>query len=310
MTDRRDFIKKAGIAAGSFALIGSAFSRNTEQTYRPDGKFKLKYAPQINAFRDTVGDDPLENIKFMHDQGFTAVFDNGLPQKDPALQEQIVASLAARNMDLGPFVLYADFGKTSFVEDPQDVHEMLKDKMTEGAELAGRTGAKTALVVPGRYHAKLAWEYQTANVVQNLRYCCERLDALQADLVLVIEPLNSHVDHPGLFLTKIPQAYMICKAVNHPKCKIVNDLYHQQIQEGNLINNITMAYSEIAAFHVGDNPGRREPTSGEINYRTIFRTLYEMEYDGTLCMEHGKSVKGKEGDRALIEAYRWCDDFL
>ena len=77
-------------------------------------------------------------------------------------------------------------------------------------------------VVPGRFDERLEWNYRTANVIDNLRYCCEVLEA--AGLIMVIEPLNSLKDHPGLFLTKIPQAYMICEAVNSPSCKIINDL--------------------------------------------------------------------------------------
>jgi hydroxypyruvate isomerase len=97
--------------------------------------------------------------------------------------------------------------------------------------------------------------------------------------------------------------------VNSPSCKILNDIYHQQITEGNLIPNIDMAWDEIVAFHIGDNPGRNEPTTGEINYRNIFKHLYQKGYKDVLCMEHGKSQPGKVGERAVIDAYRWCDSF-
>jgi hydroxypyruvate isomerase len=129
-----------------------------------------------------------------------------------------------------------------------------------------------------------------------------------AGLILVLEPLNPR-DHPGLFLTKIPQAYQIVKAVNSQSCKILNDIYHQQITEGNLIPNIDIAWEEIAAYHIGDNPGRKEPTTGEINYKNIFKHLYEKGYKGVLCMEHGQSKPGKEGEQAVIDAYRACDSF-
>ena len=308
--NRRSFLKKAGAASGAILFAGaSSITANkiSSQKKEKPGFFKLKYAPHLSMFKESAGKDPIDNIKFIHDNGFRAIFDNGLINKEPTLQEKIASELANRNMDMGPFVLYADFKVTSFVENSKEVRDMLKQKMQNGIELAKRTGAKWALVVPGRYHNKLAWEYQTANVIQNLRYCCDLLE--NTDLSIVMEPLNSIVNHPGLFLTKIPQAYMICKAVNNPKCKIVDDLYHQQIQEGNLIYNMKMAYDEIGAFHLGDNPGRNEPTTGEINYKNIFKTLYEMDYNGTLCCEHGKSQKGKEGEMAVIKAYRECDSF-
>lgn len=310
MSNRRDFIKKAGLSMGAMALASPAvFGENTKASTENTTKFKLKYAPPFGMFEAHAGKDLFDQIKFMDDQGFKAMFDNGLPGREPAVQEKIASALANRNMDMGPFVLYADFGVTSFVEDSADVRQLISEKIVLGVEVARRTGAKQALMVPGRFHEKLDWDYQTNNVIQNLKFCMEQLNAFHSELTIVIEPLNSHVDHPGLFLTKIPQAYMICNAVNDARCKIVNDLYHQQIQEGNLINNLKMAYNQIGAFHVGDNPGRKEPTSGEINYRNIFKTLHEMNYDGTICMEHGKSINGLEGEKALLKAYRFCDDF-
>lgn len=86
---------------------------------------------------------------------------------------------------------------------------------------------------------------------------------------MVLEPLNPWRDHPGLFLTKIPQTFLICKAVDSPSCKILFDIYHQQITEGNLIPNMEKAWGEIGYFQSGDNPGRKEPGTGEINYQNL-----------------------------------------
>jgi hypothetical protein len=122
-------------------------------------------------------------------------------------------------------------------------------------------------------------------------------------VVLVIEPLNTLRDHPGMFLTRIPQAYMICRAVGSPSCKVLFDLYHQQITEGNILPNAEAAWSEIAYFQVGDNPGRKEPGTGEMNYRNIFAFLKARGYDGIVGMEHGNSRPGRQGERAVIDAY-------
>jgi hydroxypyruvate isomerase len=112
-----------------------------------------------------------------------------------------------------------------------------------------------------------------------------------------------------MFLTAIPQAYMICKAVDSPACKILFDVYHQQITEGNIIPNIDAAWDEIAYFQVGDVPGRNEPTTGEINYRRIFEHIHKKEFSGVVGMEHGKSRTGVAGEQALIDAYRLSDAF-
>ena len=82
-----------------------------------------------------------------------------------------------------------------------------------------------------------------------------------------------------------------------------------QRNEGNIINNIDACWDEIAYFQIGDNPGRKEPTTGEINYKNIFKHLYDKGYKGVLCMEHGRSKRGKEGEQAVIDAYRACDNF-
>jgi hydroxypyruvate isomerase len=126
---------------------------------------------------------------------------------------------------------------------------------------------------------------------------------------MVLEPLNPWTNHPGLFLSKIPHGYEICRGVNSPSCKILDDLYHQQITEGNLIPNMNKAWSEIAYFQIGDNPGRKEPTTGEINYKNVFKHLHKRGFKGILGMEHGNSRKGKEGELAVIKAYREVDSF-
>lgn len=308
--NRRDLLKRGWGAAAVLAATGPgrAFSTGKSAGGRPPAapKFKLKYAPSVGQFKAHAGDDPLAQIQFAADEGFTAMFDNGIMNRPPAQQEQIAAELAKRGMTLGPFVLYADFAKESFVLKDTAVRDMLLQKMKQGVETMNRTGCPWALVVPGRYNQNLAWDYQTANVIDNLRACLDV--CAPAGLIIVLEPLNPK-DHPGLFLTKMPQAFAVCRAVNAPACKILDDMYHQQITEGNIIPNIDACWSEIAAFHIGDNPGRREPTTGELNYRNIFKHIFAKNYQGVLCMEHGASKPGKDGERAVIEAYRACDSF-
>jgi hydroxypyruvate isomerase len=303
---RRQFIGTATAAAATLAVNPLGATGQNLAAQPTKSGFKLKYAPYFGMFEAHAGKDPIDQIKFMADQGFRAMFDNGMMRKDPALQEAIANELNRLNMELGPFVAYADFKVESFVKMDEEIKTMLADTMKKAVETAKRTDAKYTLVVPGRYNERMEWDYQTANVVDNLKFCAEMCEP--SGLVMVIEPLNPW-DHPGLFLTKIPQAYQICKAVGSPSCKIINDIYHQQITEGNLIPNIDRAWDEIASFHVGDSPGRKEPYTGEINYKNIFKHLYSKGYDGTICMEHGKSKKGLEGEKAVIQAYRACDSF-
>jgi hydroxypyruvate isomerase len=308
---RRNFRKKATATGAAIlaapSVFGSvAFPKQQKPTDAPV-PFKLKYAPGIGMFSEHAGKEIIDNIKFCYDMGFRAMFDNGLMGRPVEDQVKIANEMHRLGMELGPFVLYADFAATSFVLNKPEIREMLIKKMKEGVEVAKRVEGKWALVVPGRYDERLHRDFQTANVIDNLRYCCDVMEP--SGLTIVLEPLNTIHDHPGLFLNGIPQAYAICRAVNRPVCKIVDDIYHQEITEGNLIPNIEAAWNEIAAFHLGDTPGRNEPTTGEINFKNVFKYIYSRGYEGVLCMEHGMSMKGKEGEERVIQAYRECDSF-
>jgi hydroxypyruvate isomerase len=308
---RRNFIKKATATGAAIlaapAVFGSHAVPGLQKATDASTPFKLKYAPSIGMFRENAGKEIIDNIKFCYDMGFRAMFDNSLMGRPVEDQMKIANEMKRLGMELGPFVLYADFSVTSFVLNKPETRQMLVNKMKEGVEVAKRTGAKWALVVPGRYDEKLHRDFQTANVIDNLRYCCDVVEP--AGLTIVLEPLNTLINHPGLFLNGIPQSYAICRAVNRSVCKIVDDIYHQQITEGNLIPNIDAAWSEIAAFHLGDNPGRNEPLTGEINFKNIFKFIYNKKYQGVLCMEHGISNRTKEGELRAIKAYRECDNF-
>jgi hydroxypyruvate isomerase len=300
---RRHFIGSAAAAALTVSAVTSSAKA------AGNGKrFKLKYAPNPGMFRKHAGNDYIDNMKFMADEGFSAMFDNGLMGKPKDMQEKIAKEMASHSMTMGPFVLYAEFKSPTFVTQDKAFRESIIKRTKEGVEVAKRTNTKWMLIAPGCISQRMEVDYQTANLIDNLRYLMDIVEP--HGIVIVLEPLNWWANHPGLFLQKIPQTYLVCRAVNSPACKIVNDLYHQQITEGNLIPNIDKAYSEIGAFHLGDNPGRKEPTSGEINYTNIFKHLYKKGYDGVLCMEHGKSKgNSKEAERAVIDAYRTCDDF-
>ena len=308
--NRREFSTTAS-AAAALGAVGPASSASA-QTAKP---FKLNYAPGFRHFVNSAGKDPIDQIKFMHDHGFRAIEDNAMMNRDPALQQKIGNELARLNMTMGVFV--TGFGMntkmvtTNLMDgakkpDPKAVRANLRKTCEQALETRKRVNAKWTTVVLGMDHPNLDYDYQFANVVDNLKFCCEILEP--AGLVMVMEPLN-YMNHPGVFLKTVPQAYAICKAVGSPSCKILNDLYHQQIEIGNLINNIDRAWDETAYIQVGDVPGRKEPTTGEINYRNVFKHLYKKGYKGIVGMEHGNSIKGIEGEQRLIQAYREVDDF-
>ena len=304
-------------AAASTAVMTRGFAE--EKSDAEPAKFKLGYAPHPGMFKRLGGDSVVQQIHFAADEGFTAFEYNGLPDETPEQQTEIGNALKERGMQMGVFVAYANFVEPTFANPtPAKTTEIL-DSLRSAVEVAQRVGAKWFTVVPGsidqpaadagnRYGGpRLAEGYQTANVIDMLRKCVEIVEP--HELVMVLEPLNWHTNHGGTFLRDSDQAYAICRAVDSPSCKILFDIYHQQITEGNLIPNIDACWSEIAYFQSGDNPGRKEPYTGEINYRKVFAHIHDKGFAGVIGMEHGNSQKGGDGERAVINAYRRADDF-
>ena len=315
---RRQFINRAALLAGSAAVSLRSNSLARETGGKP-ARFSLRFGPHPGMFRSHAGDDVIDQIKFAADQGFTAWEDNGMPGRPPELQEKIGKTLADLGMTMGVFIAYADFTRPTFARKNQDWQNEILTRMKASVEIAKRTNAKWMTVVPGsidqdmeggKYGGpRLAEGYQTANAIDMLRRCTEILEP--HDLVIVLEPLNWHANHGGVFLQQSDQAFALCRAVNSPSCKILFDIYHQQITEGNLIPNIDGCWDEIAYFQSGDNPGRKEPGTGEINYASVFGHIARKQKaagkDMVIGMEHGNSIKGKEGELALIKAYRGVD---
>eukprot|EP01118_Nematostelium_gracile_P001276 TRINITY_DN11321_c0_g9_i1.p1 TRINITY_DN11321_c0_g9~~TRINITY_DN11321_c0_g9_i1.p1 ORF type:complete len:100 (-),score=13.36 TRINITY_DN11321_c0_g9_i1:25-324(-) len=93
-------------------------------------------------------------------------------------------------------------------------------------------------------------------------------------------------------------------------CKILYDIYHMQKTEGNLIVNMDRCWDEIAYIQIGDNPGRKEPTTGEIHYKNLFKHIHGKGYKGVMGMEHGNSRPEAAGEQRVIQAYREVDQFL
>jgi hydroxypyruvate isomerase len=305
---RRKFLASSVLTAvGSSVAAANVSETLTAHPSPAKNNFKLKYAPHFGMFKNHAGDDLMDQLKFMADQGFTALEDNGLRSRPVDVQEKIGRELARLNMTMGVFVATGDFNNVTFAFNTTDVREKFLSDIRDSVEVAKRVNAKWCTVVPGRFDLKLAWDYQMANVIDNFRRCAEICE--KTGLIMVMEPLNALKDHPGLFLSEVPQAYAICRAVNSPSCKILFDMYHQQITEGNIIPNIDQAWSEVAYFQVGDNPGRKEPTTGEMNYKNIFRHIHSKGFTGVVGMEHGNSKPGKEGEMAVIQAYATSDAF-
>lgn len=247
----------------------------------------------------------LDEIKYMYDLGFRSIEDNGMPGRSVEDQTKVGELLAKLGMRMGVFVVpKGGNGANTLAAGKKEHVDIFLNGIRQSIEIAKRVNAKWITVVPGDYQRNLPIGVQTANVIEGLKRGAELLEP--HGVTMVLEPLS---DTPDLFLRYTDQTYEICKAVGSPSCKILYDAYHQQKNEGNLINLMNLCWSEIAYVQVGDNPGRREPTTGEINYKNVFKWLKEKGYTGIVGMEHGMSKSGVEGEKALVAAYREVDNF-
>lgn len=320
--DRRNFLVTGSVLTG---VAATAMAGRTEAAslLPSQDKFTLHFAPHPGMFKAHAGSDVIDQIKFANDHGFTAWEQNGMPNESPETQEKIGQTLRDLKMKMGVFVAYANFDEPTFAAGTEQQQQEVLKKVRESVDIAKRVGAKWFTVVPGSVDQQAAstekWNkyggrrlapgYQFANTIELLRRCAEIIEP--HGLVMVLEPLNWYANHGGVFLQQSDQAYAVCKAVNSPSCKILFDIYHQQITEGNLIPNIEQCWDEIGYFQAGDNPGRKEPGTGEIHYSNVFKTIFDKskatQREFIVGMEHGLSKRGKEGELALIQAYRDVD---
>ena len=304
--ERRGFLKRSSMAGAALIPGLAAFS-----AYQPAAAagttFNLNYGFHEGMFAAHAGKDFIEQIKWAHDQGFRSIEDNGMMNRTPEMQAKIGDTLAKLGMQMGVFVITTDgwHWKMSLATGKQEFKDLIIRDCHTAVEVAKRCNAKHMTVVPGNFDRSLPMDIQTAHVIEALRGGAGVLE--KHGLVMVLEPLS---DNPDLFLRYSTQTYMICKGVNSPSCKILFDMYHMQRNEGNIIANINRTWEEIGYFQIGDNPGRKEPTTGEMNYKNIFKHIYNKGYRGVMGMEHGNSKPGTEGELALIKAYRESDSFL
>jgi len=306
--NRRKFIKGtgAGAALASVAPIALANS-NAQDSKSPSSSktFTLDYAPHFGMFSNHAGNDHIAQIEFMSDAGFRSLEDNGMRGRSLDDQKRIAEALEKNDMRMGVFVMNMDCAWYPSITTgkPEELEKFVQNAR-DSVEVAKRTNARWMTVVPGEVAEGVPMDQQTAHVIEALKQASGVLEP--HGIVMVCEPLNWR-DHRGQFLQYTPQSIEIMKAVDSPSCMILQDLYHQQATEGNLIDHMNAAWEYIPYFQVGDNPGRREPGTGEINYTNVFKHMHGRGYTGIVGMEHGKSQGGKEGEIKLIEAYRSVD---
>jgi len=157
--------------------------------------------------------------------------------------------------------------------------------LKETVEICHKLGCKTVISQVGQEMDGVSREEQHASIVEGLRAVCPILS--ENDLTLVIEPLNTKINHPGYYLWSSEEAFDIVDEVGSAHIKVLYDLYHQYVMDDLMIDGIVKNIDKIGHFHMAGYPGRHEPmTDSEVDYPTVLRAIREAGYGGSVGMEY------------------------
>ncbi len=305
--NRREFIGASLSAGAAMVPLCSAPALTHETVQHASGRFRLQYAPHFGMFAQHAGDDPIDQIKFMADAGFAAVEDHGLMAKSDSLLQRIGNEIERHDMTMGLFVATTDYGDPTFASGRGDLRRRVLSDMQRAVDVAQTVGARWCTVVPGKVDRRLSLQQQMLNAIDLLKRCVEIVEP--SGLTLLLEPLDHGGGQPGLFLHDLAQARVLCRAVNHPCCRVLVDVYHQRVAGRDPLQSLLSVWDELGYIQVGDYPGRKEPGTGTIDYRRLFSLLARRGYEGPVGMEHGNASPGKVGEQNVIAAYESHDPF-
>ncbi|MCC6486122.1 MAG: TIM barrel protein [Candidatus Hydrogenedentes bacterium] len=272
--DRRAFLQSAAALSGA-AFVTSAAAQPANAA-GPFAKVPLKMAVQLSYFPGTVD----EQLKAAAQWGFAA-YEWHSPEGD---LEDLRRKADAAGLPL-TCILGCGRIEAGHMMDPAQ-HDAVVEMFRQRIPIAKTLGTTRLIGLTGNARTDISYEEQMNLVIQ----CVKRLAPIaeENDVTIIMEALNPLVDHKGFFLTRTDQTMALLDAVGSPNVKMLFDIYHQQITEGNVIRNLKANIAHIGHFHVADNPGRKEPGTGELNYKNIFKAIQDTGYDGYVALECGK----------------------
>ena len=185
-------------------------------------------------------------------------------------------------------------------------HSNFLAEVTRTLDYHRAIGGHFASVLTGNAKEGISRDRQKRAVVESLKRAADIVE--NTELTLVVELINK-MARPGYFLIYSDEAAEVIAEVGSQHVRLLFDIFHQQISEGNLITHIRKHHRSIGYYQCGDVPGRNEPGTGEINWRNVFKAIYETGYRGLVGMEHHISTAGEAGLEKCFEAYRQADSW-
>jgi hydroxypyruvate isomerase len=181
---------------------------------------------------------------------------------------------------------------------PEDFERAMA-RLDEIIPVANELDCKKLIACTGNTQEEKSKDKQIRSVVTTLKAAIPKLEA--HGITVVLEPLNTVVDHPGYFVDTSDFGSDIIREINHPLIKMLYDVYHMQIMEGNLISHIECHIDIIEHFHAAGVPGRNELYLGELNYNNIIKRIDELGYDGAFGMEYFPTLDDRESLQNVMD---------
>jgi len=291
---RRGFVATSCAAAGAMMASGSRASeeeKNTIDMKRPGRTANTKFACNLEMWwRDRPF---LERICLAAELGYPAIEFWPWRGKD-------IDAAAALTQELG--IAVAQFTASGNIANPAN-HATFVQNVKDAIPVAKKLGAKKACVVAGEMVDGMTerdLQDQCVVALKKVAPMCEN-----NDLMLILEPLNIRVDHPGQCVYRSDDAIRICQEVGSTHVKINWDLYHQQITEGDLCGRLREGFEQIGYLQLADHPGRNEPGTGEIYYPRVLQEAYELGYRGYVGLELRPKTTELAAAIAIAKADIW-----
>lgn len=265
---------------------------NGKQTNMKIEVLNMIYSPSLEILYKGDQLSFAQKMQAIHDLGFKAYEFWAWWNKDlneiAELQQQL--SMKAASFCTKFISLVDSSQRSAFIEG-----------LEESVEAAIKLDCKYLIAQSGNELEGVSRAEQQMSLIEGLRASVPIVE--KAGVTLIVEPLNTLVDHKGYYLQSSEEAVHVIKEVDSEHVKVLYDIYHQQITEGNLIPNITNYYDSIGYFHLADHPGRHEPGTGEINYSNVLATIKRLGYKGYIGMEYAPVADASESLKNFMQDY-------
>jgi hydroxypyruvate isomerase len=308
--DRRSFL-----ASTSASVVGAAVSSLASAQAPAATAWKARFASHLGLtsldtplFKETVGGiDPVAHIQFAKSIGMAGVEDNFLKLRPVADQERIGRALAVTGLEMGAMVGNIEsWNKPLWGSNSDDAREQLRRELLSSIETAKRVNGKHLTTISG-IDPRVPRSIQLAHMIENLKRVAETAE--RAGVILGIETLNDR-GFPNMLVNHIGDAYEVVKGVSSPAVKLTFDIFHIQIQDGDVIHHMETMIDEIGLVQVADNPGRVELGTGELNWGNILKRLNALGYRGLVELEHAIATPGIEGEGRALERLRAVNESI